>query len=110
MQDYCSGESFETYTGEEIFPVVTSRQDYTLVIYEYSDEVYKFLHEQIIDNNYITIGGADYIVPVQSLEPNWDSFSHYGYIEIPITLKDSIKKTKRNQKMKKKIPWSRSTD
>jgi hypothetical protein len=93
---YIEGDSFKTYTGEEIRPVTNTRDEYTLVVRQYSDETFKAIAYLIANNLHITIGGVDYLIPPLTIEPSWDFLNAYGSIQIPIVEKNSIKTIKRN--------------
>lgn len=90
------GDSFKTYTGEEIYPEVTQRNEYTLVIQQYSDQVFKALAYLIANNLDIEVNGVKYLIKPLTIAPSWDAYSRFGSVQIPIIEKDSILTTKRN--------------
>lgn len=91
-----AGDGFKTYDGEEIFPEVSTKNEYQLVITQYSDEVFKALAYLIANNLDITINGVKYLIQPFVMNPTWDVFSRFGSITINIIEKDSISTIKRN--------------
>lgn len=90
------GDSFKIETGEELYPEVSMRNEYTLNIASYSDETYKALAYIIGHNKEIQIGNRRYIIPMQTLEPSWDTYNQKGTLSLNVIEKESINSVKRN--------------
>ena len=69
---------------------------YTLVIDEYSDEIYLGLQELISENISIDINGVDYVFDKTTISPQWDKYSQYGFGTFTIIRTDTIKTKRRN--------------
>jgi len=91
-----TGDGFKTHNGEEIYPVISTKNEYVLAITHYSDEVFKALSYLISNNLDIEINRRTYTIPPTAIQPSWDVYSRYGNITIPIIEKDSIGTIKRN--------------
>lgn len=90
------GDGFKTHTGEEIFPEVRVKNEYTLSISKYSDQVFKALSYLIANNLDIQINGVSYLIPPTVITPTWDTYNRFGSVSLTIIEKDSVGVIKRN--------------
>jgi hypothetical protein len=89
------GDSYTTYKGTEVYPLLNTQAEYKLVINKYSDSVFQGILYLVSNNEIITINGVEYRIKVDNMSPSWDIYNQYGILELTIIKVETIKTVKR---------------